>query len=220
VVAKRGRAHRSARFSVGVVILAAGASARMGEAKLLLPWGGTTVLGQIVKQWRSLQAAQIAAVIRKGHQTVELELRRLGVDTADWIVNDQAQAGMFSSIQAAARWDGWRAELTHFVVALGDQPQIRRETLQDLIRFADANAGSICQPAFQGRPKHPVIFPKNVFRELGGSSAGTLRDFLNEREGNRQYLDLEDDSLQVDLDTAEEYRGALKKYSPEKSGFP
>jgi len=37
-------------FAVGVVILAAGRSARMGRPKLLLPWGGTSVLGHLLAQ--------------------------------------------------------------------------------------------------------------------------------------------------------------------------
>ena len=43
-------------FSVGVVILAAGRSARMGRPKLLLPWGETSVLGHLIKQWQALGA--------------------------------------------------------------------------------------------------------------------------------------------------------------------
>ena len=49
-------------FSVGVVILAAGRSARMGRPKLLLPWGGTSVLGHLIRQWEALGAKQIAVV--------------------------------------------------------------------------------------------------------------------------------------------------------------
>ena len=36
---------------VGVVILAAGRSRRMGKPKLLLPWGETSVLGHLIRQW-------------------------------------------------------------------------------------------------------------------------------------------------------------------------
>ena len=43
--------------NLGVVILGAGASSRMGRPKLLLPWRDTTVIGQIIRQWRELGAA-------------------------------------------------------------------------------------------------------------------------------------------------------------------
>jgi len=37
---------------IGVVILAAGASSRMGQPKLLLPWNDTSVLGDLLNQWK------------------------------------------------------------------------------------------------------------------------------------------------------------------------
>ncbi|HRY59690.1 MAG: NTP transferase domain-containing protein [Verrucomicrobia bacterium] len=43
--------------ALGVVLLAAGRSARMGKPKLLLPWGDTSVLGHLIRQWQSLGAA-------------------------------------------------------------------------------------------------------------------------------------------------------------------
>ena len=52
--------------AIGVVILGAGASSRMGRPKLLLPWRDTTVIGAILRQWRELGAAQIAVVLRLG----------------------------------------------------------------------------------------------------------------------------------------------------------
>ena len=48
--------------ALGVVFLGAGASARMGRPKLLLPWGGTSILGHLIGQWRALAAEQIAVV--------------------------------------------------------------------------------------------------------------------------------------------------------------
>ena len=57
-------------FSVGVVILAAGRSARMGRPKLLLPWGETSVLGHLIKQWQALGARQIAVVCAPGDQAI------------------------------------------------------------------------------------------------------------------------------------------------------
>jgi len=61
----------------GVVILAAGASSRMGKPKMLLPWGGTTVLGHLIVQWKALRAGQIAVVLATGDQPVSAQLDRL-----------------------------------------------------------------------------------------------------------------------------------------------
>ena len=70
-------------FSLGVVILAAGRSARMGQPKLLLPWGGTSVLGHLIEQWRALGAKQIAVVCAPGDEAIQAELDRLGFPAAE-----------------------------------------------------------------------------------------------------------------------------------------
>ena len=46
------RLERLAHPRFGVVILAAGASSRMGKPKLVLPWGKTSVLGHLIEQWK------------------------------------------------------------------------------------------------------------------------------------------------------------------------
>src|SRR5256885_3178049 len=93
-------------IAYGMVILAAGASSRMGKPKLLLPWGVTSVLGHLIGQWKALRAGQIAAVWATGDQAVSVELDRLGFPKVNRVVNPTPERGMFSSIQCAARWSG------------------------------------------------------------------------------------------------------------------
>jgi molybdenum cofactor cytidylyltransferase len=54
------RVPAAASLALGAVILAAGRSTRMGQPKLLLPWGKTSVLGHLIGQWQSAGAGQIA----------------------------------------------------------------------------------------------------------------------------------------------------------------
>src|SRR6267143_6254739 len=109
----------------GVIILAAGASSRMGKPKLLLPWGKTSVIGHLIGQWRELGAEQIAVVTAAGDHALGEELDRLAFPTAARIENPAPELGMFSSIQCAARRPGWKMSLTHWALALGDQPHLR-----------------------------------------------------------------------------------------------
>src|SRR4051794_13469397 len=109
---------------VGVVILGAGASSRMGQPKLVLPWAGKTVIAHMIDLWRSLSAAQIAVVISRGSSALVQELDRSGLESNNRIVNEKPALGMFSSVQGAARWPHWAPDLTHVVLTLGDQPQI------------------------------------------------------------------------------------------------
>src|ERR1035438_3730535 len=70
---------------LGVIILGAGASSRMGRPKLLLPWRDTTVIGEIVRQWRELGTAQIAVVHRPNDAPFAAELDRLNFPRANRI---------------------------------------------------------------------------------------------------------------------------------------
>src|SRR5437660_1384898 len=109
-------------LSFGVTLLAAGASSRMGQPKMLLPWGKTTVLGHLIAQWQTAGAEQMAVVVAEGDQRIERELARLAFSEENCVRNPLPNRGMFSSIQCAARWAGWKPNLTHFAIVLGDQP--------------------------------------------------------------------------------------------------
>jgi len=199
--------------SLAAVILGAGASSRMGSPKLLLPWAGTTVVGHLVAQWRAAGVGRVAVVLRPGDVALEQELDRIGLPSGERIVNPRHAEGMFSSVVAVARWEGWGTETTAWVFALGDQPHLRTETLAGLLAFHAAHPGAVCQPVAEGRPRHPVIVPRSVGARLGTTAAATLRDFLEEEERSgplvRQGWPCDDGGLSLDLDTPEDYRKAL-----------
>ena len=196
----------------GVVVLAAGASSRMGKPKLLLPWGQTSVLGHLVRQWGTACARQIAVVHAVADQAVSVELDRLVFPATNRISNPKPERGMFSSIQCAAAWPGWNVSLTHWVIVLGDQPHLRQETLRQLIEFAASLPDGICQPSRGGRPRHPVVVPKAVFRRLTDSREATLKQFLQNNTPAVTLRELEDPGLDLDLDTPADYEKALRLF--------
>jgi molybdenum cofactor cytidylyltransferase len=194
--------------SLGVVILGAGASGRMGKPKLLLPWNGSTVVGQIISQWRELGATQITVVLRKNDLALAAELDRLNLPKANRIENPQPEQGMFSSILCAANWNGWQKRISHWAITLGDQPHLRSETLRALLEFAAQNPAAICQPAFGGHTAHPVILPRPIFGALKTTPAATLKDFLKltARDSVQLQCGINDSGLTLDLDTPEDYK--------------
>lgn len=189
----------------GVILLAAGASSRMGRPKMLLPWHGTTVIGHLISQWRRLGAAQIAVVLRPDDALLAAELDRLKLSGHDRILNPRPERGMFSSIICAANWPGWRDGLTHWVIALGDQPHLREETLRQLLGFSALNPDAVCQPAHEGRAGHPVILPGPAFEALKTSQTPALNEFLKQTACRRLRPVINDPGLALDLDTPEDY---------------
>jgi molybdenum cofactor cytidylyltransferase len=197
-------------YAVGVVILGAGKSSRMGRPKLLLPWGGTSVLGHLIEQWQGLGAKQIAVVCAVGDQNIRDELERLGFPTANRLPNPAPDRGMFSSIQCAAQWQGWENGLTRWVIVLGDQPLVRKATLRSLLDFSSAHQGKICQPMHGGHGRHPVVLPRAAFLALADSTAPTLKAFLENRAAEVTFCLVHDPGLEVDIDWPEDYQRALK----------
>ncbi len=189
----------------GVVILAAGASTRMGRCKLLLPWGEKTILTHLLDQWRSAGAAQIAPVIDPSNQPLRRALAHAGFSPSDWIENRSPRLGMFSSLQAASRWTGWLSTLTHWIISLGDQPHIQISTLRLLLEAARKNPTRICQPALHGHAAHPIILPESNFRELAQNDVPDLRTYIRTREAFRLRLAVEDAGVSSDLNTPEDY---------------
>ena len=203
-----------AELVCGVVILAAGKSSRMGRPKLLLPWGSTTVLGHLIATWQALRARQIAVVIDASQRHMVEELDRLHFPGGDRIPNPDPERGMFSSIRCAAAWTGWDAALTHLVVALGDQPQLRPETLGGLLKFGVANRSRICQPRCNGRSRHPILLPKSAFLELRNDPASDLKAYLMAHAEDCSGFDAVDAGLELDLDAPADYERMRADYNP------
>jgi molybdenum cofactor cytidylyltransferase len=201
-------------FALGVVILGAGASSRMGRPKLLLPWGETTIVGHVIAQWRKLDAGQISVVCGAEDRRLQQELDRAGLPRKDRVVNPAPERGMMSSIRCAAGWTGGDTRLTHWAIALGDQPHLQIATLRAAAGFAALNPGCICQPSRNGRPRHPVFLPAAILRELALASEENLKAFLLSRATSRRLIELEDTGLNLDLDEPADYERALKMAFP------
>jgi molybdenum cofactor cytidylyltransferase len=199
------------QFSLGVVILAAGFSTRMGRPKQLLPWGSSTILGHLVKTWTNLGSQQVTVVCQRLDVAIQSELDRVELPRKNRIFNPDPARGMFSSILCAAQWPTWDAALTHWALVLGDQPHLTQETLQRLIGAAHSQPDKICQPARNGHARHPVILPKSIFQNIASTRAATLKDFLAAHSSELNLIEMDDPGLDLDVDTHQEYLTALKQ---------
>jgi molybdenum cofactor cytidylyltransferase len=177
----------------------------MGRPKLLLPWKQTTVIGQILSTWRGLGAGQIALVMRQNDRALAAELERLAFPVANRIANPEPEHGMFSSILCAARWNGWRPEISSWAMVLADQPHLRMETLRHLLEFAARHPDAICQPEFGGHGGHPVLLPPSAFADLKRTGAKKMKDFLNQTACQSVKCSMNDPGLSLDMDTPEDY---------------
>ena len=129
---------------IHAVILAAGLSRRMGAQKLLLPYAGRTLIGQVAGQVAASGVDRIVAVVRGGDspagraEEVAEALANLGVGRLEIAVNPDADADMLSSVRCGLR--ALPGDCEGFLVVLGDQPTITAGLIDRMIAVFRAPA--------------------------------------------------------------------------------
>jgi molybdenum cofactor cytidylyltransferase len=188
---------------ISAIILAAGQSKRMGQPKLLLPWGDLTVIEHVVTTF--LQAGlQDILVVTGGEQSqVEAAIHRFRVRT---IHNSDFAAGeMLSSLQQGLK--AMPRETQAVLVGLGDQPQAQERSIRLVCEAYWAQKSSLIVPSFQMRRGHPWLVARSLWSELLALPPHqSPRDFLNQHTGEIEYIDAETPSILADLDTPEDYQ--------------
>jgi CTP:molybdopterin cytidylyltransferase MocA len=177
---------------------------------MLLPWGHTSVIGHLIEQWQQVGAKQVLIVHAAGDKALEGELERINFPKESRIPNPSPESGMFSSIQCAARWLGLTSELGPWALVLGDQPHLRLETLHALLKLGDSRPDAVCQLSRQGRPRHPVLFPQQIFQQVAHSTHQNLKEFLQSLPSQIVLEESEDPGLDLDIDRPEDYEQALR----------
>jgi molybdenum cofactor cytidylyltransferase len=195
-----------------IAILAAGESRRMGHPKLSLSWGGTSILGHLLQQWRDAGAEKIVVIHSPGEKNpVTSELDRLGVPPGERIATIAPERGMMGSVITAARQTARDSSLTHLIIALGDQPHLRTDTLRMALHAGASAPGKIIRTVFQGKPGHPLVLPVSLIAELTHTPAATLRDFISLHQEQVFDLECSDSGVLLDIDTPEDYAQASQR---------
>lgn len=193
-----------AKNDISAIILSAGKSSRMGEQKMLLPWGSRTVLGQVIWTIRVAGVEDLVAVVGGSHELVGEEAQRWGARS---VFNpDYTQGEMLSSIQSGLL--SLPESTLACLIALGDNPQIEIEVVQNLLDYyiGAKVAPQILIPSYQMRRGHPWIIHKNLWSEiLSIRSPETMREFFRKSADKIQYLVTDSPSILRDLDTPEDY---------------
>jgi molybdenum cofactor cytidylyltransferase len=192
-------------INFSALLLAAGFSSRMGQPKLLLPWGTTTVIGQILSTLAEAGMQEVIVVTGAVRQRIEQQVVKLaGILPVRAIYNPGFEdGGMLSSIQTGLAALGTQTSAA--LIALGDQPQIRKETIQSICTAFIQNQSPLVIPSYQHQRGHPWLVAPSLWPEmLALSSSTTARQFLNTHAGLVEFV-AADESILKDLDTPEEY---------------
>lgn len=146
---------------IAALILAAGASSRLGRPKQLLPYGGGVLLDAVLATARGSGFSQIVLTLGGSADDV-----RHTVDTSGCDVVDNPAYGNGCSSSIAAAIPALHPQTDVLVLLLGDQPGVRAETVRLLIEGRGERDIAVCR--YDDGIGHPFAFARSMFPTLAG----------------------------------------------------
>jgi molybdenum cofactor cytidylyltransferase len=149
---------------IGVVVLAAGASSRLGSPKQLLKHAGTTLLQHSVHVALDSVARPVIVVLGAHAELIKPILENTAVHL---VVNKDWEEGMASSVRCGIT-ELLKAEplTTGAVIMLCDQPYVTPALINDLVAAHAKTAKKIVASSYGGTLGAPTFFLKDLFPEL------------------------------------------------------
>ncbi|MBY0478304.1 MAG: nucleotidyltransferase family protein [Chitinophagaceae bacterium] len=193
---------RTNKNNTGVVILAAGASSRLGSPKQLLVYSGATLLQHSVEVAQTADADPVVVILGANADLIKSEIKNT---KANAVVNPEWKEGMASTIRFGLQTLlKLNPEVDAVVMMVADQPFVTAELLNNLMEVHRKKQRSIVASKYGTTFGTPVLFAKRFFPELleltGDVGAKSLvRKYMNEAafvffpEG------------EIDIDTVEDY---------------
>ncbi len=194
--------------SIAILILAAGASKRMGSIKQLLAWADTSLLGHAVNMAKSSKARETIVVLGANANAIGPQLSDCEVQI---IKNDNWASGMGSSIAAGIEYiTGSGEKYDAVLITLADQPLIDTPYLDLMIETASKVDQSIVATAYGNKAGVPALFGSKYFETLVAlESEQGAKEVLNRFKSDIFRLD--PGSKTLDIDTNEDYEAFKKK---------
>ena len=186
------------------IVLAAGASTRMGRQKLLLPMAdGRPLVRVAVEQVLAASIDDTVVVLGREAEAVARTLVGLPVRT---VVNPRYAEGQSTSVRAGI--DALPAGTEAAVIALGDQPLPDPGVIRRLVAAFRTTRQPIVVPVYRDGRGNPVLFAATLFAELRavtGDRGG--REVIAQDPGRVAEVAL-DAAMPADIDTPEDYDAA------------
>jgi len=190
---------------VSAVILAAGASTRMGTQKLLLPFGGEPLVRRTVRQVCDAGFDDVLVVLGSEHEQTLAALEGLSIRHA---INVMYRTGMGSSFRTAVAHLGDSAAA---LFALADQPFITATEYRALLDAHHEHAPAIVSVRYGDVVAPPHLFEREFFPELAQLEHGA-RPVLQRHRDRTMVLQFPPEML-MDIDTPGDYELARSRLS-------
>jgi molybdenum cofactor cytidylyltransferase len=188
---------------IGIIILAAGNSSRLGHPKQLLEYKNSTLLKNTIAEASFIQNSNIIVVTGAYNELIEKEL--LEFPKIKIAFNPDWQAGMSSSIvKGLSELLVLYPDSESCIFAVCDQPYVTSLVFYNLInRYKETEKGIVAS-AYAETLGTPVLFHKKYFNallELKGQEGAKkiINAFLNDT------VSVSFEKGDIDIDTEEDY---------------
>lgn len=191
----------------GIILLAAGASSRLGKPKQLLSFNGRTLLHNAARAAVSSGADAIAVVLGACVSDIQDEVKDLPVDI---VINKEYEKGMASSMVTGLHFLIKKyPALDGIVMMLCDQPFADAGHIRKLVDMHHTSGRPIVTSFYKGRKGVPAFFHKELFPELLQLKGdGGARDIIM-KHGN-ESASVPFPLGAIDIDTPEDYEALIK----------
>ncbi len=185
------------------VVLAAGASSRMGRDKALLPWQGGTFLSAAI---RALQPVSDLVIVVAGANSAELA-PIVNANAGFLIINPSPERGQFSSLQVGLQ-EVLNRGRDAAIVTLVDRPAPGMATIEQTKSEFLAAPDDIWAvvPEFLGRHGHPIVIGREMIGAfLGAPALSSAREVEHSLQSHIRYLPVADPFVAANVDTPEDF---------------
>jgi molybdenum cofactor cytidylyltransferase len=195
---------------IAAIVLAAGASTRMGRQKLTLPMpDGRALVRHAVEQVLAAGLGETVVVLGKDAEAVAGALAGLPIRT---VVNPRYAEGQSTSLRAGL--DALRPGTEAAVIALGDQPLPDPGVIRRLVGAFRETEQPIVVPVYRDGRGNPVLFAVALFGELRGATGDQGGRAVIARDPARVAEVPVDAPMPADVDTPADYEAARRRHSP------
>ena len=197
----------SSKTIVDGIVLAAGASSRMGEPKPLLEVDGVPFLERAIKLLRTAGCRYVVTVVNNGDDWIT---RLADASGAAIVINDVAGSEQIDSLRLgiANLPDGYDG----VIVLPVDYPRVQQETVTRLIAEFSQHPAPVLNPAYKGKPGHPVIFARDVVTELlHPDLPHGARTVIEHHTADARTIEVDDPGVLIDIDTPADYQENVER---------
>ncbi len=190
--------------TTAAIILAAGASRRLGQPKQTAVVGGERLLDRAVRTASESGCTPLVVVLGAAAEEIAsvCDLRRAWV-----VVNSGWEEGMGSSVRAGVELLAGMPEVSGTLLMTSDMPEVTPEHLQALRR----DPGSVAASEYGGRRGVPAYVPRSAFPALHD-----LRGDAGARELLQAARAVELHGAEIDVDTPEDLERVRAKAEPSR----